>query len=277
MRVIRHVADAERAVRPRVVAAGEFDGVHRGHQLLLARVVERARAAQGESVAIVARHGAGAPRLLDRRAQLEQLRGVGLDLVVFAPAGRIAGALDRLGAVACMSAPGGAARAPAGGRLEEIAPLTVRGLPICARAIRAAVARGDLAAAGALLGRPPSVGGRVVHGFHRGAALGIPTANLRVRDLQLPPDGVYAVRARVGDARLRGVANIGFNPTFGNRTRTVETHLLDFSGDLYRQRLDIALLARLRDERKFPDVPTLLVQIRTDIAAARRWFEAHDR
>jgi riboflavin kinase/FMN adenylyltransferase len=138
------------------------------------------------------------------------------------------------------------------------------------------VARGDLAAAAALLGRPPSVGGRVVHGFHRGAALGIPTANLRVRDHQLPPDGVYAVRAWVGDAHLRGVANIGFNPTFGNRTRTVETHLLDFSGDLYRQRLDIALLARLRDERKFPDVPALLAQIRTDIAAARRWFEVHD-
>ena len=112
-----------------------------------------------------------------------------------------------------------------------------------------------------------------MHGFHRGGPLGIPTANLRVKGIQLPPDGVYAVRAHVGGASLNGVANIGFNPTFGNRVRSVETHLLDFDGDLYGQRLEIAFVARLRGEQKFPDVQALLAQIRSDIAAARRFFQ----
>ena len=73
-----------------------------------------------------------------------------------------------------------------------------------------------------------------------------------------------------------GVANIGFNPTFGNQTRTVETHLLDFNDDLYGRRIDIAFVSRLRGEQKFPDVPALLVQIRADVAAARRFFAEHD-
>jgi riboflavin kinase/FMN adenylyltransferase len=274
VRVIRHVAEVGRAAQPRVVAAGEFDGIHRGHQLVLAKVVECARAVRGESAVIVARDGAGTPRLLDRRAQLEQLRAAGLDLVVFAPAGQLASAVERLGAVACVSARPGD-DAPPGGRLEPVARLAAGGEPITAGAIRAALARGDLAAAGAMLGRDPSVGGRVVHGFHRGASLGIPTANLRLRDIQLPPDGVYAVRARVAGTLRRGVANVGFNPTFGNRIRTVETHLLDFSGDLYRQRIEVAFAVRLRDERKFPDVPALVAQIHADIAAARQWFAAH--
>jgi riboflavin kinase/FMN adenylyltransferase len=274
MRVIRHVAEAQRAVRPRVVAAGEFDGVHRGHQLLLARVVECARAVHGESVALVARRGAGAPRVLDRRAQLELLRATGLDVLVFAPAAQLAAAVGRVGAMVCVSARPGAG-VPPGVRLEPVTRLAADGVPISAAAIRAALARGDLTAARAMLGRDPSVGGRVVHGFHRGAPLGIPTANLRLRDIQLPPDGVYAVRARVAGTVLRGVANVGFNPTFGNQIRTVETHLLDFSGDLYRQRLEVAFAVRLRDERKFPDVPALVAQIHADIAAGRQWFDAH--
>jgi riboflavin kinase/FMN adenylyltransferase len=120
-----------------------------------------------------------------------------------------------------------------------------------------------------LLGRIPTIGGRVVHGFHRGAPLGIPTANLRVRGVHLPPDGVYAVRARCRGEWCDGVANIGFNPTFGNRVRSVETHVLDFSGDLYGTWLEIGFIARLRGEQRFPDVQALLAQIRVDIAAAR--------
>ena len=271
MRVIRHVVHAGPAGRPRVVAAGSFDGVHRGHQRVLAHVVDRARTLGGEAAVIVA-GGSGVPRLTDRRQQLELLRAAAIDVVAFAPRGSVEEAAVRLGVAVRVTGRGEGTASP-GDLLEEIAPVAVDGEPVTVSAICAVLSCGDLDAARAMLGRDPGVGGRVVHGFHRGGPLGIPTANLRVRGIQLPPDGVYAVRARVADARLTGVANIGFNPTFGNQIRTVETHLLDFSGDLYGRRLEIAFRTRLRGERKFPDVPALLAQVRSDIAAARRFFE----
>jgi riboflavin kinase/FMN adenylyltransferase len=277
MRVIRHVAHVDPATRPRVVAAGEFDGLHRGHQRVLQRVRERATALGGEALVVLGRGRCDEPRLDDRRQQLERLHDAGVDTVVFAPATALSTAVARVGAAVHVRARGSGAHAPRGGQLEEIEPVTVDGTAITSAAIAVALARGDLPAAAAMLGRDAGVGGRVVHGFHRGRPLGIPTANLRVRDVQLPPDGVYVVRATIGaDRGLRGVANIGFNPTFGNRTRTVETHLLDIDADLYGRRLQLAFLARLRGEQKFDGVPALLAQIRDDIAAARRYFE-HDR
>lgn len=273
MRVIRHVTQAGAAARPRVVAAGEFDGLHRGHQALLARVVARAAELRGESVIVVAPGEVATPRLLGRRQQLERLRGAGIETVAFAPRHAAAAAVERLGATVQVAAHGSAAVAPVGGQLDTVAPLLHGGVPITAEAIRVALARGELATVRAMLGRDAGVAGRVVHGFHRGGALGIPTANLRLRGIQLPPDGVYAVRATVDGKRLLGVANIGFNPTFGNQTRTVETHLLDVNSDLYGRRLELAFVLRLRGEQKFPDVAALLAQIRADIEAARRHFE----
>jgi riboflavin kinase/FMN adenylyltransferase len=275
MRVVRHVSEVTHTGRPRVAAAGRFDGVHRGHQRLLAQVVHMASVVGGESVVIVAPRGGDALSLLDARQRLERLRDSGIDLVVFAPAAEIDAAVDRVAVARRLTARGSGTPAPIGGRLEEIEPVQINGAPISSAAIHGALAGGDLDTVRALLGRDPSVGGRVVHGFHRGAPLGIPTANLRVRGVRLPPDGVYAVWARSGGERLQGVANIGFNPTFGNRTRTLETHVLDFSGDLYGRRLDVGFVARLRGEQKFPDVAALLAQIRADIGAARRLFAAH--
>ena len=272
MRVIRHLAHAGAATRPRVVCGGGFDGVHRGHQCVLARAVERARALGGESIAVVARHDPDVLRLGDLHQQLAALRDSGIDFAVFARAAEMHRAAQRLGARVIVTARGSGITAPAGATLDEVSPFTIRGVPMSSAHIRAALSRGELAAVAAMLGRDPAVGGRVVHGFHRGGPLGIPTANLRVKGIQLPPDGVYAVRARVREMNLNGVANIGFNPTFGNRVRSVESHLLDFDGDLYGQRLEIAFVTRLRGEQKFPDVQALLAQIRSDIAAARRYF-----
>jgi riboflavin kinase/FMN adenylyltransferase len=276
MRVIRHVAHAGPAARPRVVAAGAFDGLHRGHQRLLASVIERAAALRGESVAVVARRRDAQPRVADLRLQLQGFRTAGIELVVFAGADELAAVIDRLTPALRVTAVGDDSAVSAGGALEQIAAVEHGGVPVTTDAVRAALARGALEAARAMLGRDPGVGGRVVHGFHRGGPLGIPTANLRVRGIQLPPDGVYAVRARLAGAVRNGVANIGFNPTFGNETRSVETHLLDFSGDLYGCRLEIAFVSRLRGEQKFSDVSALVAQIRADIDAARRFFAEHD-
>ena len=276
MQVIRHVAEAERAQRPRVAGTGTFDGMHRGHRAILAGVAACARAIGGEPIVVLERRGGDGLRLIDRRQQLEGLRDAGIVLVAFAPGAALDRALADL-AVALRVVEGERAEpARGGGRLERIATEQVDGQRITAAAIAAALAGGDLQAARAMLGRDPGVAGRVVHGYHRGAALGIPTANLRVRGLQLPPDGVYAVRAQVAGRRLRGVANLGFNPTFGNLTRTVEVHLFDFSGDLYGRRIEVAFAAHVRGERKFADVTALKAQIGRDIAAARPRFERSD-
>ena len=119
------------------------------------------------------------------------------------------------------------------------------------------------------LGQPYALSGRVVKGFQRGQEIGFPTANLRPQVPVLLPNGVYAVCVDVGDDRYHAVANVGVNPTFGENQRTIETHLFDFSADLYGKRIRVAFVERLREERKFPSVKDLISQIRKDASHAR--------
>jgi riboflavin kinase/FMN adenylyltransferase len=268
MRVIRHVTEAGPPQRPRVLAVGAFDGLHRGHGRVLAQVAVRAHALGGEAVVLADRPRPTVPRLMDLHQWLERMRDAAVDTIVFTDRAARTQAVRRLAPTVLMSG-SDALTVPPGSRCELVADVGVDGTRIDTAAVRQALATGDIPAVRTLLGRDPAIGGRVVHGFHRGAPLGIPTANLRVRGVQLPPDGVYAVRAQIRDTAACGVANIGFNPTFGNEMRSVETHLLDFSGNLYGQRLVVAFAARLRGEHKFAGVDALLAQIRADIAAAR--------
>jgi riboflavin kinase/FMN adenylyltransferase len=110
----------------------------------------------------------------------------------------------------------------------------------------------------------------VVPGKRRGKALGFPTANLRIGKMLLPPDGVYAVRTHVRGHVHGGVANLGFNPTFGNRERSLEVHLFDFNADLYGQRLEVIFVGRLRGEVRFASKDALAEQIARDVAEAGR-------
>ncbi len=135
--------------------------------------------------------------------------------------------------------------------------------------IRRTIAAGDMRLATALLGRPHRLGGRVIVGKRRGAGLGFPTANVRVRDGMHPPEGVYAVRAELDDRVLPAVANLGCNPTFGKNARTLEVHVFDFQGDLYGQRLRVSFIERLRGEITFPSVGDLVAQIGRDAERAR--------
>jgi len=288
--------------RPRVVTLGVFDGVHRAHQQICARVVGRAAERAAEPTAITFfPHPAAvlaptrAPRLLyglgDR---LRFLAETGIERVVvqhFNPEfarmeaeafvrEQLVGRLRAIHVVVGHSVSFGRGRGgdtallrrlgdELGFGVEVVGPVEVGGAVVSSTAIREAIVAGEMDGAAALLGREHFVRGRVVHGAHRGAGLGFPTANVRVRTGLMPPNGVYAVRVTHGGESHGGVANLGVNPTFGGGERSLEPHLFDFSGDLYGQMVKVSFVRRLRDERRFESVEALVAQIRCDADAAR--------
>jgi riboflavin kinase/FMN adenylyltransferase len=147
----------------------------------------------------------------------------------------------------------------------------VDGQVVRTSAIRESLTAGDLSKASRLLGRNYAVDGTVVRGVGRGHAIGVPTANVRTpENIVLPGNGVYAVRFQVGDKTYDGAANLGVRPTFEAVGRSLEVHLLDFSGDLYGRECQVEFVERLRPERRFASVEELVLQITTDIGDARR-------
>ena len=155
---------------------------------------------------------------------------------------------------------------------ETVAPVMLGGAPVSSSRIRKALAAADPATATHLLTRPFAVEGIVEHGDARGRTLGYPTANLRLGNYQRPQYGIYAVRVRVdGDKHDHpGVASIGIRPMFEPAEEFLEAHLFDFEGDLYGRRIEADLIAYLRREAKFDSVDSLIQQIRADEAEARR-------
>ena len=156
-----------------------------------------------------------------------------------------------------------------GFEVEVVGPVTVGNRAVSSTAVRSLLKAGNMREATQLLGQPYALSGRVVKGFQRGREIGFPTANLRPRAPVLLPNGVYAVCVDVGYDQYPAVANVGVNPTFGENQRTIETHLFDFSADLYGKRIRVAFVERLREERKFPSVQDLVNQIREDAHRAR--------
>jgi riboflavin kinase/FMN adenylyltransferase len=154
--------------------------------------------------------------------------------------------------------------------IEIVPPAVVDGIAVTSDAIRRYLAEGNLARVEQLLGRCYAISGRVVHGMHRGRQLGFPTANVRVVGLELPPNGVYAVRFRCQGRVYNGVANLGLKPTFADVERSLEAHVFDFDGDLYGRYAEVAFVAHLRGEQKYPSAQALIEQIRIDCAQARR-------
>ena len=303
MRTIRGLESYPPDARPGAVALGAFDGIHLGHRAILGRAVTLARERGLEALActfdphpleVLQPDRAPLPitTLVDR---LQLIAETGIDTAVVVAFTRAIAALEPEAFVRDALAGtlrareivvgfnhrfGRGARGDArlletlgpslGFRTHVVAPLEVDGVPVSSSEIRAALGRGDLERATRLLGRPYALGGEVVRGAGRGRTLGFPTANVRM-DLRLPlAPGVYACRARVGPADYRAVVNAGVRPTFGETELAVEAHLLDFSGDLYGQRINLTFLRRLREERRFPSVEALREQIVADVAAARR-------
>ncbi|MBL4844650.1 MAG: bifunctional riboflavin kinase/FAD synthetase [Planctomycetes bacterium] len=289
------------------VAVGVFDGVHRGHQEVIRRLRERA----GDRASVVVTFdehprqvltGSGPPLLTSLEHRVLLLGRSGIDGVVVLPFREVmtwgadrfvdeflVGTLgvswvmvgedhrfgkDREGDLALLEK-----RGEAGGfQAEGIALERVAGGSISSTVIREAVAKGDVATASDLLGRPLSVLGRVIQGEQRGRTIGFPTANLGLAPgVAAPARGVYVAEARVvesatgiEEAPLPAVVNVGRRPTFGDDDPDlIEAHLLRGGRDLYGLELELSFLARIRDEQKFSGVEALKAQIGRDVAAAR--------
>ena len=161
-----------------------------------------------------------------------------------------------------------------GFHVNVLQPVGADGLPYSSTRIRQMIAAGDVVNVVQLLGRQYNLEGVVVPGDQRGRQLGFPTANLQTEKEQLPAPGVYAVKVRHNLQEYGGVVNIGNRPTFDGKKRTIEVYLLDFTGQLYGQKLRIYFVEKLRDEQKFDNIETLVKTIEMDVVRARQILQA---
>ncbi|MGA0588316.1 bifunctional riboflavin kinase/FAD synthetase [Dyella sp. KRB-257] len=304
IKLSRDVAGACLTPRGSVVAIGAFDGLHRGHQALLAQVHERALALDVEPVVVSFEP---LPRAYFSREPLPRLSSMREKLRGFDAAGMTHALLLRFNAaLAAMPAEDfvrsvlverlaarevwvggdfrfGHRRAGDVAMLERLgdafgfvartmAPVTLHDERVSATRVRELLAAGDFAAAAPLLGRPFVIEGKVEYGNQLGRTLGYPTANIRLRERVSPIHGIFAVRVGLGDGGCAwpGVASLGVRPTVNEVAEPLlEVHLFDFEGDLYGRRMAVEFVGKLRDERKFDNLDALTAQMDRDAAAAR--------
>lgn len=288
------------------ISIGNFDGVHRGHARIARQLVEVARHVGGPALAFtfdphpaqLLRPDSAPPRLttLARRAAL--LGELGVDAVVVCPTtvevlrlkpdeffrqivverlaarGVVEGpnflfGRDRLGNVETLAALCSAAAMS----FQVVPPLEASGQIVSSSRVRGLLETGDVDAANELLTRPYRVEGVVRSGARRGTGIGFPTANLHDIHVLAPGPGVYAGAAIVEGEPRPAAIHIGPNPTFGEQKLKIETHVLDWSGDLYGATLAVDIVSRLRDIHPFASVAALVEQLGRDVAEARRRFE----
>jgi riboflavin kinase / FMN adenylyltransferase len=307
MQLIRGQTDLPRQHRGCAVTIGTYDGLHLGHQALIARTRSHGRQLAQPSVLLTFEPTprefltpADPPaRLTTFRERWRILTAAGLDylwVLRFGEALRnlTADAFARLLAERLRPsvvvvghdfrfARGGEATAPvlvrAGQRLgfsvEVVPAVTEDGERISSSGVRAALARGDFAQAGRWLGRPYSMRGRVIGGKRLGKDLGFPTANLALGRRRAPVAGIFAVQVHgAGSGSLPGVASLGTRPTIGGLEALLEAHVFDFSGDLYGREIEVQFVAKLREEQCFATLEALVAQMQRDAADARRILDA---
>lgn len=302
---VQHL-EAVQERQPTYLAIGSFDGVHLGHQAVLRRMVAAARAA-GVRPAVLTffphpkrvLQDLDGPYYITRLAdRVDLLAGLGVELIITQPfteevrrtraadfvaqllrrldmrqlwGGNFALGYKREGDVPFLRALG----QEKGFSVEIVETMVeVAGDWVSSSRIRRCLRRGEIREANACLGRPYHVSGEVVVGDQRGRTIGFPTANLDVWAEQLlPANGVYAGYAWVGETRHLAATNVGVRPTVGGGAVTVESHLLDFDGDLYGRELRVEFIQRVRPEKKFDGLPALKAQIGLDVTAVRQALE----
>ncbi len=311
MQVFRSIQEIPAHYGPTVVTIGNFDGVHRGHQAVLADVIERARALHARSVAVtfdphpvrVLRPQAPLRLITPREEKLALLAATGLDAVLLLPftqelsrmtAREFASNIlrDALGAREVQEGENFRFGVDARADVNELATLGVelgfracvhqptlwRGTVVSSSVVRSAIAEGNMRAARQLLGRPFQVQSTPAAGRGHGSRYTVPTINLAPYDELLPAYGVYIACLEVNGEMFQAVTNIGNRPTFGNDSFAVESHLLNFHPIALDEQTNLRLrfLDRIRDEIEWPSPQALKEQIGRDVRRARHYFSLHD-
>lgn len=302
-----HGTDNAAIARPTVLTLGVFDGLHLGHQLIMKTLVDRARATGAVPTVITFEphpravlHPESAPPLLqtfDQKVEALSVLGIEQTVVIaftenfsqiraedflrevvvgrlhakevylgrgFAFGHNREGNIDLLRRVSNTL----------GFCADEVSEVRLRGQRVSSSHIRKLLLAGRVNLARRMLGRPYGVEGPVVRGAERGARIGFPTANLQPHNRVVPRGGVYVTATLVEGLWRRSVTNIGTRPTFNDgQEQSVETHVLNWSGDLYADVLRVRFLHRLRDERKFNSIEELTKQIERDVARAEKYFD----
>jgi riboflavin kinase/FMN adenylyltransferase len=290
-----------------VLTIGNFDGVHKGHLSLFNKVKERAALIDGQSVVMtfephpikVMMPENGPPLITPTQQKLKLMEDSGIDVILcvpftqefasISPQGFVKDLLvDRIGIkeiVVGYDYSFGHKRAgnidllkkmgdELGFKVHMVDKILLDETVVSSTTVRNLVQDGNLSEAKKLLGRHYQVCGTVIKGQNRGGRLlGFPTANLKLVDELTPKLGVYTVKVLIGENTYNGLTNIGYNPTFGNNVFSVETHILDFSGDLVGETIRVNFIERLRDEKTFKSVDELAEQIKKDTIRARELFK----
>lgn len=291
---------------------GTFDGVHLGHQAILQRLREKAKTLALPTAVIVFepqpyeffKPDAAPARIMPLREKIHAFAQLGIDYVVCLRFNRHLRQLtaqqfidevlvkdlaikhlevgddfrfgcDRQGDFALLEQAG----LSSGFSVANCQTLLTQGERVSSTRIRQLLGNGELGAARALLGRPFSLSGRVSYGRQLGQSIGVPTANIALGHYRLPMRGVFAVKVQLGTERTEyaGVANLGSKPTIEDKLRpSLETHLFNFSGDLYGQCIKVAFYKKLRDEQKFASIEALQQAIAEDIKNGKAYFAAEN-
>ena len=307
MNLIEQAGQLDTRGRKTCLAIGVFDGVHLGHQQIIRQTIADAR--QHNSLAVVVtfdRHPSTivapdrVPPLIYSQAQkIRAIESLGADTLLVIRFDKefsqqtgeqfIRSLARDLGSIqsVCVGADfvfghkrsGNVTQLKTlgvelGFHVHGLAAVALDGQTVSSTRIREAIHADDFDAASQMLGRAYSIAGKIIHGDQLGHKLGFPTANLDTAGMILPTNGVYAAQATVAGRTHRAVLNIGCRPSVANPTPEIrmEVHLLDFSGDIYGQELEVVFVERLRSEQKFPSLDALREQIQRDIANARKLF-----
>lgn len=303
---IFHGTENANITRPTVLTLGVFDGLHLGHQEIMRKVVERARAVDAVATAItfdphpraVLYPDSAPPMLQTLDQRLANLEVLGIEQTIVIPFTRefsgqpaenfLADIIyDRLQAREVYLGKGFAFGKDRGGNIEllrvmseklgfiadEVEEVQLRGMRISSSKIRKLLADGYVNLARRLLGRPYGVEGVIIRGNRRGHTIGFPTANLKPQNRVIPKFGVYATATLIDGSWRKSITNIGVRPTFeSDADPSIETYVFDFDGDLYGDVLRVRFLHRIRDERKFNGIDELKAQIEKDSNRARNYF-----
>ena len=303
MEIILGIEKISRPFRNPVVALGNFDGIHRGHQFIFERTKLEANEIEGESLVLtfephplkVLQANNCPPLITPFKKKMILIESLGIDVVICAAFTREFSAMparefvksilvDRIGTRKVIvgynysfgrEREGGVKDLEMyaqefGFQVVVVSPIQIGNQNVSSSAIRNLIQRGEMVEAARLLGRHFMVLGKIIWGTARGRLLGVPTANVEILNELYPRNGVYAVKVQVDKQHHKGVANVGVNPTFPGNRFSVEVHIFDFTQDIYGKEIQVAFIQRIRGEKAFESPQALIEQIRNDMNQARQ-------